>query len=392
MKILLLAPHPFYQERGTPIAVDLLLQSLSSAGHQIDLITFHEGHDRNYEGLKTHRIKPLGNVADIRPGFSAKKIYLDFFIFLKFLMLLIRNRYDVVHAVEESAFMAMLVCPIFRTPFIYDMDSSMATQVIDKFPSLRKAEAFLRALESLPARTAKVVVPCCDALERDISVFRDPKKKPIVVLKDISLLDKRSSIPSSSINIRSLTRESSSSEACNKVLMYIGNLESYQGIDLLLEGFADANQNSEKLSLVIVGGEIEDIEKYQNKCIHLGIKNKVYFLGKQPVSDLYALMIQADILVSPRTQGINTPMKVYSYLDSNIPVLATRLPTHTQVMTDEHAYLVEPSRTEIAAGIDILIKHPELGQKLARNAQNLIEVEHSFCAFHDQVQKIYTLI
>ncbi len=390
MKILLLAPHPFYQERGTPIAVDLLLRSLSTTGHQVDLITFHEGRDRNYEGVTTHRIKPLGNVADIRPGFSAKKIYLDFFIFLKFLTLLIRNRYDAVHAVEESAFMAMLVCPIFRTPFIYDMDSSMATQVIDKFPSLRKAEAFLRALESLPARTAKVVVPCCDALERDISVFRDPKKKPIVVLKDISLLDKRSSIPSSDINVKALT--AAPSETCNKVLMYIGNLESYQGIDVLLEGFATANKTSDKLSLVIVGGETGDIAKYQNKSISLGIKDKVYFLGKQPVSDLYALMIQADILVSPRTHGINTPMKVYSYLDSNIPVLATRLPTHTQVMTDEHACLVEASAAGIAEGIDCLVKNPELCQKLAKNAQDLIEAEHSFCAFHEKVQQIYTLI
>lgn len=301
-------------------------------------------------------------------------------------MLLIRNRYDAVHAVEESAFMAMLLCPIFRTPFVYDMDSSMATQVIDKFRFARKAEALLRALESLPARAAKVVVPCCEALERDVSVYRDPRTKPIVVLKDISLLDKSSSIPSSGINLKEVTAESP--ETCNKLLMYIGNLESYQGIDLLLEGFAKATHSSEQLCLVIVGGELEDIEKYRDKSIQLGLEQRVYFLGKQPVSDLYALMKQADILVSPRTQGINTPMKVYSYLDSNIPVLATRLPTHTQVMTDEHACLVEPTPAGIAEGIDTLIKSPALGQKLAKNAQSLIKAEHSFRAFHEKVRQI----
>jgi glycosyltransferase involved in cell wall biosynthesis len=174
--------------------------------------------------------------------------------------------------------------------------------------------------------------------------------------------------------------------------MYIGNLESYQGIDLLLEGFSKAIHTSEELTLVIVGGEIEDIEKYRSKSVQLGVGNKVYFLGKQPVSDLYALMRQADILVSPRTQGINTPMKVYSYLDSNIPVLATRLPTHTQVMTDEHACLVEASAAGIAEGIDILVKNPELCQRLAKNARDLIEAEHSFSAFHEKVQQIYTLI
>ncbi len=36
MKILLLAPHPFYQERGTPIAVRLLAETLAEDGHTID--------------------------------------------------------------------------------------------------------------------------------------------------------------------------------------------------------------------------------------------------------------------------------------------------------------------------------------------------------------------
>ena len=48
------------------------------------------------------------------------------------------------------------------------------------------------------------------------------------------------------------------------------------------------------------------------------------------------------MLVSPRLKGLNTPMKIYSYLDSGSAVLATRLRTHTQVLDDGIAYLVEP--------------------------------------------------
>jgi hypothetical protein len=43
VKILVLAPHPFFQARGTPLAVRRVLEFLSSRGHQIDLLTFHEG-------------------------------------------------------------------------------------------------------------------------------------------------------------------------------------------------------------------------------------------------------------------------------------------------------------------------------------------------------------
>ena len=48
MKVLMLAPHPFYQERGTPIAVDLLIRALTERGYQIDLLTFNDGNDVDY--------------------------------------------------------------------------------------------------------------------------------------------------------------------------------------------------------------------------------------------------------------------------------------------------------------------------------------------------------
>ena len=59
MRILLMAPQPFYIERGTPIAVKLLARALCSAGHTVDLLTYHEGEDvrRNFRtSLKQLRL------------------------------------------------------------------------------------------------------------------------------------------------------------------------------------------------------------------------------------------------------------------------------------------------------------------------------------------------
>lgn len=396
----MMAPHPFYQERGTPIAVDLLLKSLSQSGHTVDVITFPEGEDRVYPGVSYHRVKPIGNIEGVRPGFSIKKLYLDLFIFMKFFTLMFRRRYDVVHAVEESVYMAMLLCPLYRTPYIYDMDSSMVTQLIDKAPVLRKIEGFLRFIESLPARYAKVVVPCCDALANDVKPYRLNKDKPIIALKDISLLDKSQKTPSSGINIQEYVAQNSlkirgdevetAKAAPQKVLMYIGNLETYQGIDLMIEGFAKACSRLNDLALVIVGGEEQHIDAYKLKAESLGLGEQVYFLGKQPVSDLYSLMLQSDILLSPRTQGINTPMKVYSYLDSGIPVLATRLPTHTQVMNDDNTMLVEPDATSFAQGVEDLLSDSALCFSLTSNAAEFVRKEHSWSSFELVVKRIYS--
>ena len=100
MKILLLAPEPFYEERGTPLAVDRLLKVLSERGDQIDVVTLHEGEDVQYPNVRLHRIPRLPFVRRIGPGFSLKKVICDFFVLMKAVAVAIRKRPDVVHAVE----------------------------------------------------------------------------------------------------------------------------------------------------------------------------------------------------------------------------------------------------------------------------------------------------
>ena len=71
----------------------------------------------------------------------------------------------------------------------------------------------------------------------------------------------------------------------------------------------------------------KDVIKYRDLSSSLGIDTRVHLVGQRPVGQIGHYMAQADVLVSPRIQGLNTPMKVYSYLDSGVAVLATRLST-----------------------------------------------------------------
>ena len=67
MNILLLAPHPFYQDRGTPIAVNLVLKVLSERGDRIDVLTFHEGREVDYPRVRIYRIPAWPFLLNIRP-------------------------------------------------------------------------------------------------------------------------------------------------------------------------------------------------------------------------------------------------------------------------------------------------------------------------------------
>lgn len=379
MKILILAPHPFYQERGTPIAVDLLIKALSERGDEVDLLTFHEGSDRSYKGLSIHRIKPFSGLKGIKPGFSAKKLICDVYLFFAFVSLMFRNKYDIVHAVEESAFMAMLVCPFWRTRFVYDMDSSITTQLVDKFAVLKPVSGLLHYFESLPMRRSEAVIPMCEALEIDA---RQSGAKRVVVLKDVSLIGNKAT----SSSVTDLRKEL---QIDGKLVMYIGNLESYQGIDLMLESFAIVRQENQRVDMVVIGGAEQDITKYQQISKTLGLEESVHFLGKKPVDHIGEYMSQADILLSPRTQGVNTPMKVYSYLHSGIAVLATDLPTHTQVMNTEIAMLAAADKDSFAKAMLEMLNDAALRQKLGERARAYIDKEHSYPAFKETLYGLY---
>ena len=180
MKILFLSPQPFYQERGTAIAIDLLLKSLSERGEQVDLLTFHVGEDRTYPGVSLARIQPPFAPDSIKPGFSMKKIYCDIFLFRDAIKKMRENDYDMIHAVEEASFIAMILGRIFSVPYVFDMDSSMASQMLDKFSWLRPVGGLLRWLESLPIRRAIAAVPMCPVTGWSVVRFQSPSAGAIL--------------------------------------------------------------------------------------------------------------------------------------------------------------------------------------------------------------------
>jgi len=378
MNILLLAPQPFFQERGTPIAVRLLAGTLGEMGHSVHLLVYAEGEDIGIPGVTIHRHVRVPGLSNIRPGFSLKKLLCDFFLFVRCLRLVRKYDFQLVHAVEESVFMALLVKKIFRIPYVYDMDSCLSVQMIDKFPSLKFIGRLMRRMERAAIVHSSGVLAVCKSLE-DIARKESPDKL-VARLEDVSLLERDGA------GQEDLRREMG---ITGTMLLYVGNLEKYQGIDLLLEGFREAASRKDDLSLVVIGGGRRDIETYRQRTKELGVASKVFFCCPRPVTMLGYYLGQADILVSPRTQGNNTPMKIYSYLDSGIPVIATRLPTHTQVLDETIACLVDPVPAKMADGILALAENSELRKRIGEAARKRVKAEYSLPAFKRKLAAFY---
>ncbi len=379
-RILLVAPQPFFKERGTPIAVKLLIETLCETGYAVDLLTYHEGIEIPIQGLRTFRIKPPALVSDVPIGLSWKKIVCDFFLSVKMANLLSRDDYSVVHAVEEAIFPALLFKHRFGYRLVYDMDSSMVEQILGQYPLSRIFEKPMNFCEKLAVRRADLVLPVSTGLSLRVADYAPGKRQ--CVLHDVPFV--------------SDTNGDRMPEPLRKQLgisgqlaVYVGNLESYQGIDLLLQALSFIPAGTD-LHLVVIGGDKAMVRHYRSAAVKMKSDIPMHFIGPRPTKFLSAYLEQADILISPRLWGLNTPMKVYSYMASGKPILATDIPAHNQVLDTSCALLVEPEPKAMAAGLMQLVRNPSHGRRIGKTAQTVVAKHYSAQAYKKKLITAYT--
>jgi glycosyltransferase involved in cell wall biosynthesis len=380
MNVLLLAPQPFYDERGTPIAVKWVAENLADAGHAVDLLTFPFGRDVEIPGVRILRAARPAGVRKVPIGFSFAKVRCDVHLFLAARRLMREKRYDVIHACEEAVFLAIPLARRSRAKLIYDMDSSMADQMMEKWRWLRVFRPALEAAERYALRRADLVLPVCQALA-DKATRLAPSVKT-VLLRDMAMTFPP--VAPETDNLRDAFRID------GLLALYVGNLEHYQGINLLLDGFAAAN--APDLSLVIIGGRAEDVAAYRERAARMGLSNRVHFAGPRPLDRLAYYLEQADILVSPRLRGVNTPMKVYSYMLSGRAIIATNIDSHTQVLDSTCARLVAPEPAALGAALRELAAAPDERARLGAAARSRAQARHSLDAYRASLLYAYSLV
>jgi len=381
VKILVVAPQPFYEERGTPIAVRLLVETLCDFGHDVDLLVYQQGHDIEFPRLRIVRAGRPPGIAHVPIGFSWQKLVSDLWLAATMIRLLFTRRYDVVHAVEEAVFLAAAFNLLSRRRLVYDMDSWMSQQLTDKWRALRPLRPLLVGVERLAVRRATVVLPVCEDLAQVVRDWVDPRR--VVLLPDVPMGDADPSCVQESL------RAIAGPDAL--IALYVGNLERYQGIDLMLDGLARLPRDT-PMRTIVIGGSATDIETYRGRAALLGLGDRVHFLGPRPVANLNAYLAQADLLLSPRTLGQNTPMKVYSYMQSGKAMLATAIRSHTQVLDGECAELVAAEPEAWGAGLVRLAGNAEHRRRLGAAARARAERDYSLPAFRARLQQAYAKV
>jgi glycosyltransferase involved in cell wall biosynthesis len=165
------------------------------------------------------------------------------------------------------------------------------------------------------------------------------------------------------------------------VVLYTGTFEHYQGLDLLYAAMQHVIKARPEAKLVLVGGEPAQVDAARKQIAGLGLAGAVVLTGQRPAEEIPAYLDAATLLVSPRSTGTNTPLKIYQYLRSGRPIVATKLRTHTQVLAEDTAFLAEPTADGFAATILAALNDPARAAAIGAHARQLAETKYSDEAF-----------
>ena len=380
-RILVVAPQPFYQDRGTPIALRQVLEALSQLEYGVDLLTFPLGEDISLPGLRIFRAgNPVG-IQDVPIGFSLRKLALDASLVGALNTRLSRTSYTCVHAVEEAAFPAVVMGRRRGIPTLYDMQSSLPEQLLKhsvaRIPPVPLA---LGVAERWLLNRADLVVASVGLAERVRRV------SPGARVREWRFPSGR--VGEHAAEADGLRRVLGVSDAA-PVVLYSGTFEAYQGLEHLIGAAPLILERVPSARFVFVGADEAGRLEVETAAAELVRDGILTIVDRQPRSVMPGYLAMADVLVSPRSFGGNLPLKVFDYLAAGRPIVATDIATHRELLTDERAVLVPPTPEGVAAGVVSVLCDGARSAALAQAAREYA-VEHlGWGRFLQSVAEIY---
>lgn len=360
-RVLVVTPQPFYQDRGTPIALGHTCRALGQLGYDVDLLAFPIGQDTLIPATEIHRCANPFGIRAVPIGFSAGKVLLDLTLAQSFWRLLRTRDYGAVHAVEEAAYLAALVCPRLGKPYVYDMASAIPVELRrHRLLGTALAQRALGAFERLALRRAAQIV-CSSGLADYVRAvvpgvaFTEWRFPPLIDSADeaaVQQLRDRLEIP-----------------AHAQVVAYTGSFAAYQRLDLLFEAFTEALAADPRLMLVCVGATPE-ARRAALAQFAPHVRDRVRILAPESRDRMPEYLAMADCLISLRPSSDNLPLKVLDYMAAGRPIVATRGRAHEPVLNGERAFLCEASTESVKEAILAVFSSPQRARSVALAARS----------------------
>jgi glycosyltransferase involved in cell wall biosynthesis len=313
-------------------------------------------------------------------GFSWRKIVLDATLSQSFSRLVRTGTYHLVHAVEEAAYMASVICPRMGQPFIYDMASAIPVEL------RRKALFKPRLIQNLISAAEKQVISTanrvlCSAGLGDYVTQQVPNAR----VSEWAYPAYSGSVDS--LRAIALRRELGLSQD-QRIVLYSGNFAAYQGVDLLMEAFQMARKSRPELTLVCVGASEKEMQAHDRQTLGSAAQ-QVLIIPRQPREAMPVYLKLADYLVLPRVTADNVPLKLFDYMASGKPIVATRGNAHEPLLNDSRAFMSEPNAAALSNALLRACSSATRASLIGRAAQSFAAEHFGWDRFVEFVRTNY---
>jgi glycosyltransferase involved in cell wall biosynthesis len=353
--VLIISPQPFFEERGTPIALLLVATGLAELGYDVDFLTFPIGKDIEIPGVNVIRVGNPMRFASVPIGFSLRKLFLDLLLFKKARTLLKSNSYVRVHASEEAIFAPLMFLRNGRHRVVYDMASSIPEQLMAF--SLFRLRFIQRCLSNLERYALNSVgyVFCSSGLLDEVrkiapytpaSEWIFPSRGAPVTKEVVHQLHEDLDLPTDAF-----------------LIVYAGSFSSYQGLDVVTEAIPEIAARVPSAVVILVGGTGDEVARLTS-AVSLRHRDKIRVLPRQPRERMAVFFSLAKVLLSARGHGKNVPLKVFDYIAARRPIVASDVPAHRKILGGGRALLYEPNPAGLARAIQLIYSNPNKGAEM----------------------------
>jgi glycosyltransferase involved in cell wall biosynthesis len=379
-KILFISPQPFFEWRGSPIRVGFNVQALAELGYQVDLLTLPIGEERIIPGVAVFRVPNIFGIKKISIGPSLLKVLFDVLLLFRGLRLVTKNRYDIIHGVEDAGIIAVLLGKLAKSRVIFEKHSD---------PYSYKAGVLKNLVLGLYAKVEQLTAEFSDAVIGTGPGLVSQVRKMGADVSAFHIFDIPSSLVEPSETAAAKISSQLKSSDDEVLITFVGSFAVYQGIGLMFSAIPEVVNVHPNARFVIIGGSEEEIKLKKKTLAVQNIAQAVTFLGKVHPDELPNYLAASDILLVPRQTGVNTPLKILDYLKVGRAIVATDVPANTLILDNRTAILVGSGPSAFASGICRLIDDPVLRESLGRNGKKRYQEKYNFNLFKCRLSDCY---
>jgi glycosyltransferase involved in cell wall biosynthesis len=389
----MVAACPFPWPRGTPIRIQRLAETLSQQGHKVDVVTYHLGQSSERLPFQVHRIAKVFYYHRVSAGPSLTKLVVLDPMLLQLLLKVAKNAdYDIIHAHHIEGVMTALAARTFglELPIVFDAHTLAGSELMDYAPKVGAGLKRLvgNFLDHGLARRADSVIAVTDSIKNAFVETRTQPSERIYVIsngiEDDFILRADQARSELAETVRLKEPEQKNTEA--PLFLFAGNTAAYQGIDLMLNAFSLVLQRLPAARLKIITDE--SFAEYQPLLDALGITDNVY-ISSVDLHDLPAMLVQADVLLNPRSRCAGIPQKLLNYMAAGRPIVS--FAGSSKIITDRvEGLVVENNNVQAFAGAMLeLLENRELARSLSDAALKLLKAQHSWHSVATQAEMVY---